>query len=110
MLTYLVAIVLGDFKYTSAKISSDDTSNVCPWTASGTEESAKVPPGELEIRVYTPLGKRNFGQYALMVAEKSLPFYADLFGSPYPLPKLDLVAISDFDCGAMENWGVVTYR
>lgn len=105
MSTYLVAIVLGDFEYISAKIPSDDTSSVCSSAA-----PTKALPGQLEIRVYTPPGKRNFGQHALTVAKKSLPFYADFFGTPYPLPKLDLVAIPDFACGAMENWGLVTYR
>nr|CDS22281.1 puromycin sensitive aminopeptidase [Echinococcus granulosus] len=109
MSTYIVAMVLGDFEYLSAKIPTDDTSNGCSSSAFGTKESPKKLPGQLEIRVYTPLGKRNFGQYALTVARKSLFFYADLFGSPYPLPKLDLVAIPDFACGAMENWGLVTY-
>ncbi|CDS36412.2 puromycin sensitive aminopeptidase [Echinococcus multilocularis] len=110
MSTYIVAMVLGDFEYLSAKIPTDDTSNGCSSSAFGTTESPKTLPGQLEIRVYTPLGKRNFGQYALTVARKSLSFYADLFGSLYPLPKLDLVAIPDFACGAMENWGLVTYR
>ncbi|VDM25700.1 unnamed protein product [Hydatigera taeniaeformis] len=102
MSTYLVAMVVGDFEYISSKIPCGGTT----WT----EEPAKAQGGQLEIRVYTPLGKRKYGEYALGVAEKALPFYAELFGCPYPLPKLDLIALPDFACGAMENWGLVTYR
>lgn len=101
MPTYIVAMVLGDFEYISTMVTDNTTGNVFSTTSL---------PKQVEIRVYTPPGKRSFGQHALMVAQKSLPFYADLFGYPYPLPKLDLVAIPDFDCNAMENWGLVTFR
>ena len=48
--------------------------------------------------------------YANEIAARSLEFYDDNFGVPYPLKKLDQVALPDFEAGAMENWGLVTYR
>jgi aminopeptidase N len=38
-----------------------------------------------------------------------LPAADEYFGIPYPLPKMDLLAIPDFAAGAMENWGAITY-
>ena len=48
--------------------------------------------------------------FANEVAAKSLEFFDNNFGVPYPLEKLDQVALPDFEAGAMENWGLVTYR
>ena len=47
---------------------------------------------------------------SLQVAVKTLPYYQKYFDIEYPLPKMDLIAIADFAAGAMENWGLVTYR
>ncbi len=87
MSTYLVAVVVGEYDYV------EDTSN----------------DGVL-VRVYTPLGKKEQGLFALDVATKVLPYYKEYFNIAYPLPKMDLIAIADFSAGAMENWGIVTYR
>jgi puromycin-sensitive aminopeptidase len=62
------------------------------------------------IRVWTAPGRREQGRFALEVALHTLPYFADWFGLPYQLPKLDMVALPDFASGAMENWGLVTYR
>ncbi|XP_019871557.2 puromycin-sensitive aminopeptidase isoform X1 [Aethina tumida] len=87
MSTYLVAAVIGEYDYVEDK-SSD---------------------GVL-VRVYTPKGKKEQGLFALEVATEVLPYYKDYFNIAYPLPKIDLIAIADFSAGAMENWGLVTYR
>ncbi len=48
--------------------------------------------------------------FALDAATRSIEYFEDYFGVPYPLPKADHVALPDFSSGAMENWGLITYR
>uniref|UniRef100_A0A8D0TLI6 Aminopeptidase n=1 Tax=Sus scrofa TaxID=9823 RepID=A0A8D0TLI6_PIG len=50
------------------------------------------------------------GMYALNVTGPILNFFANHYNTPYPLPKSDQIALPDFNAGAMENWGLVTYR
>ncbi|GCB76917.1 hypothetical protein scyTo_0017518, partial [Scyliorhinus torazame] len=73
MSTYLVAFVVGEYDFVETK-SSDG----------------------ILVRVYTPIGKADQGKFALEVAAKTLPFYKEYFNVPYPLPKIDLIAIADF--------------
>jgi puromycin-sensitive aminopeptidase len=87
MSTYLVAVVVGLFDYVE-----DHT------------------PDGIKVRVYCQVGKANQGKFALDVAVKTLGIYKDYFDTPYTLPKLDMIAIPDFAAGAMENYGLVTYR
>ena len=61
-------------------------------------------------RVWTTRGKVEQGRFALETSVRLLEYLNDYFGIPYPLPKLDHIAIPDFAAGAMENWGAVTYR
>ena len=53
--------------------------------------------------------KKNL-EYALSEAAQIIDFFEDYYGVEYPLPKCDLVALPDFDSGAMENWGIITFR
>uniref|UniRef100_A0A8C9VGY1 Aminopeptidase n=1 Tax=Scleropages formosus TaxID=113540 RepID=A0A8C9VGY1_SCLFO len=62
------------------------------------------------ISVYAAPEKIDQTEFALKAAVKLLDFYDDYFGIPYSLPKQDLAAIPDFQSGAMENWGLTTYR
>jgi aminopeptidase N len=54
------------------------------------------------VSVYTPPGKAHMGRYALDTGAQALSAYDDFFGLPYPLPKLDMIAIPEFAMGAME--------
>ncbi|MBR3252731.1 M1 family metallopeptidase [Candidatus Saccharibacteria bacterium] len=65
----------------------------------------------VEITTYCALNQDvDAVDFANEIAAKSLEFYDDNFGVPYPLKKLVQVALPDFEAGAMENWGLVTYR
>ena len=65
----------------------------------------------VEITTYCSLAQDlDSVDFANEIAAKSLEFYDDNFKEPYPLKKLTQVALPDFEAGAMENWGLVTYR
>lgn len=74
------------------------------------DQVAGTTKNGVSIACYTPPGRSDQGRFALDVALKTLDLYDDFFGLPYPLPKLDMIAIPEFAAGAMENWGLVTYR
>jgi aminopeptidase N len=87
MSTYLVALCLGHFEYVQAT------------TKRGTL-----------VRVLATPGKASQCTFALDVGVRCLEWYEDFFDVVYPLPKLDMIGVPDFAMGAMENWGLVTYR
>ncbi|XP_004678177.1 PREDICTED: endoplasmic reticulum aminopeptidase 2 isoform X2 [Condylura cristata] len=63
-----------------------------------------------KVSIYASPDKWNQMHYALEASLKLLDFYEKYFDINYALPKLDLIAIPDFGSGAMENWGLITYR
>ncbi|KAG0434406.1 putative M1 family aminopeptidase 2, partial [Dictyocoela muelleri] len=86
MSTYLLAFVIGELEYHEEYLNN------------------------IQIRVYTIEGEKGKGEYAIRVAAQCLDFFQRYFSFPYPLKKLDLVGIPEFSMGAMENWGIVTFR
>jgi aminopeptidase N len=65
--------------------------------------------GPTQIRVIATKGKAELGRYALEASAQILKYYNDYFGVPYPLPRLDQIALPGGFGGAMENWGGITY-
>jgi len=66
--------------------------------------------GRVALRVLTPPGRAESGRYALEATKRILAAYEEYYGIPYPLPKLDLVAVAEHAFGAMENWGAISFR
>uniref|UniRef100_A0A8C2EZL0 Aminopeptidase n=1 Tax=Cyprinus carpio TaxID=7962 RepID=A0A8C2EZL0_CYPCA len=88
MSTYLLAFIVSDFGFIEQNID------------------------KLQIRIFARQEAINAGQgeYALSVTGTILKFFEDYYNVPYPLPKSDQIALPDFNAGAMENWGLITYR
>ncbi|EPZ32917.1 Peptidase M1, membrane alanine aminopeptidase domain-containing protein [Rozella allomycis CSF55] len=76
----------------------------------GPLESVTAMSGSKKISVWTRIGDSHRANYALNCAKGILKYYEELFGIEFPLSKVDLVAISSFAMGAMENWGLITFR
>ena len=63
----------------------------------------------VQLRVIATKGKGETGRYALESSAQILDYFNDYFEVPYPLPKLDMIAVPGGFSGAMENWGGITY-
>lgn len=92
MSTYLAAWAVGDFEFVEA------------------HTRRKYNGKNMPVRVYTMRGLKEQGRFALEHAHKTVDYFSEIFGIDYPLPKSDLLAVPEFAMGAMENWGLVTYR
>ncbi len=86
MSTYLVAVLVGRFECLNG--SADD----------------------IPIRVCAVPGNQQLGTFALKWAQDVMKFYNRYYSVKYPFGKLDLIAIPDFEAGAMENTGAITFR
>lgn len=90
MSSYLLALFVGELDYV--------------------ERSLELPQ-KLQVRVFTPLGARELGHFALDVVARALPLLCAHFdGAECPAGKIDLLPLADFSSGAMENWGLITFK
>jgi aminopeptidase N len=84
MSTYLVAFVISDF----AALSKTNSS----------------------LRVWSRPNALKQTRYGFEIGEAAIAYFVGLLDEPYQLPKMDMIAVPDFASGAMENWGLITYR
>ncbi len=86
MSTYLVAFLVGDFQCTGSRVD------------------------DVDLRICATPDKVALTPFALDIAKFALHYYDDYFGIHYPMKKLDLIGVPDFEAGAMENFGAITFR
>ncbi|KAL2722861.1 glutamyl aminopeptidase-like [Vespula squamosa] len=91
MSTYIVAFLISDFECLT---SSADSLN-----------GTRIP-----LSVCVRSDYKSKVQFALNIAAQAIEYYSNILNIDYALPKLDLVGIPDFAAGAMENWGLITFR
>ncbi|CAJ0581960.1 unnamed protein product, partial [Mesorhabditis spiculigera] len=87
MSSYLLAVLVSEFEYNEGQ------------TKSG-----------IRFRVWGRPEAKDQTKYALEAGIKCIEHYEQFYGIPFPLEKQDMVALPDFAAGAMENWGLITYR
>jgi aminopeptidase N len=75
----------------------------------GEVDAIQTKKGDVTHRVVATKGKAEMGRYALESSQQILEYYNEYFGQPFPLPKLDHIAVPGGFGGAMENWGGITY-
>ncbi|ELK31044.1 Aminopeptidase N [Myotis davidii] len=93
MSTYLLAYIVSEFTYVNMTEAMSTNQNVL-----------------IRIWARPSATTAGHGQYALNVTGRILNFFAQHYNTSYPLDKSDQIGLPDFNAGAMENWGLVTYR
>jgi len=88
MSTYLLAFIVSDFVY----------------------RTSEPQPNGVEFRIWSREAAKDQTVWASEIGPTILAYYETYFNTSFPLPKQDMIAIPDFSAGAMENWGLITYR
>ena len=114
--------VLGNMTIKTSRIENDQlvtqfetsprmSTYLLAWVAGELEATRGVTKDGVDVAIWsTPAQPSNSRDFALDIAIRTIEFFNDYFGIAYPLTKSDHVALPDFSNGAMENWGLITYR
>jgi len=114
--------VLGNMPVTRQVIENDSlittfettpvmSSYLLAWVIGDLHKKTAHTKSGVEVNVWATVAQSSDSlDFALSIATRSIDFFDEYFGTPYPLSKCDHVALPDFGSGAMENWGLITYR
>lgn len=100
MSTYLVAFAICDFKY--VEVAHNNSFKISAFV--------DISQASFSVRIYTPQEQIDQVEYVSKITDSLLTFFEEYFDIKYALPKVDMIAIPNFLHGAMENWGLITYR
>ncbi len=100
-----------DWLVTAFETTPRMSSYLVAWVVGDLQKKTTTTKGGVEVNVWsTKAHDPSNLDFALEISARTIDFFDDYFGVPYPLPKSDHVALPDFSSGAMENWGLITYR
>lgn len=87
------------------------SSYLLAWVVGELHNKSAYTKTGVEVNVWATLAQSEDNlDFPLDIAARTIDFFGEYFDTPYPLPKCDLVALPDFAQGAMENWGLLTFR
>ncbi|CAH2076272.1 unnamed protein product, partial [Iphiclides podalirius] len=92
MSTYLACFVICDFDFKQTVINANGIGN------------------NFELRSFAQKDQMHKIDFAQDIGKRATEFYIKYYEVPFPLPKLDMIAIPDYVSGATEHWGLITYR
>ncbi|XP_052756052.1 glutamyl aminopeptidase-like isoform X2 [Galleria mellonella] len=92
MSTYLACFVVCDFDFKETEINSNGIGK------------------NFKLRSFAQRGQIHEIEFAQDIGKRATEFYIKYYEVPFPLPKLDMIAIPDYVSGATEHWGLITYR
>lgn len=87
------------------------SSYLLAWVVGELQKKTAHTKSGVEVNIWATLAQpADSLDFALDIATRAIDFFDAYFDTPYPLSKCDHVALPDFSSGAMENWGLITYR
>ncbi|XP_073949017.1 glutamyl aminopeptidase-like [Choristoneura fumiferana] len=92
MSTYLACFVICDFDFKETEINSNGIGS------------------NFKLRSFAQKDETHKIDFAQDIGKRATEFYINYYEVPFPLPKLDMIAIPDYVSGATEHWGLITYR
>ncbi|XP_032514950.2 aminopeptidase A-like isoform X2 [Danaus plexippus] len=92
MSTYLACFVVCNFDYKEVDVNANGIGS------------------NFKLRAFAQKDQTHKIDFAHDIGKRATEFYINYYEVPFPLPKLDMIAIPDYVSGATEHWGLITYR